>query len=121
VRVTDPNAGSGGRPADDEWRAAGEEALAVLSAALSWNLPAPLWDRVREAIAGVAAAVTAGSPAGLWQANEYLDLYGPLRTSTRLGDPPVRAPKAIREQIAELVDALALSADSRSDSGSTAG
>jgi hypothetical protein len=81
---------------------------------------APLWDRVREAIAGVAAAVTAGSPAGLWQANEYLDLYGPLRTSTRLGDPPVRAPKAIREQI-ELVDALALSADSRSDSGSTAG
>ena len=121
MRVTDPNAGSGGGPADDEWRTAGEEALAVLSAALLWNLPAPLWEQVREAIAGVAAAVTAGSPAALWQASEYLDLYGPLRASTRLGDAPVRAPKAIREQIAELVDTLSLNIDSRSDNGITTG
>jgi hypothetical protein len=121
VRVTDPNAGSSGSPDGDEWRQAGDEALAVLGAALLWDLPSSVWEQAREALAGVAAAITAGSADALWQASEYLDFYSPLRTRTRLGDLPERAPKAVREQIAELVDALALTIDLRSGSGSTTG
>lgn len=122
--VTNPSAGSNGvgKAVNAAWRRAGEEAIAVLSAALRWNLPASLWEQVQEAVAGVAAAITEASPDDLWRASEDLDLYGPLRAGTRLGDPPrVGAPKAIREQIAELVDTLALELDSESGSGSTAG
>jgi hypothetical protein len=122
--VTNPGAGSNGdgKSVNAAWRRAGEEAIAVLSAALLWNLPASLWEQVQEAVAGVAAAITKASPDDLWQASEDLDLYGPLRADTRLGDPPrVAAPRAIREQIAELVDTLALELDSEPGRGSTAG
>ena len=93
----------------------------MLDSALLWKLPASLWEQAQEAIVAVAAAMASSSPAALWQASGYLDLYSPVRTQTRLGDPPVGAPRAVREQIAELVDTLALDVDSRSGSGSTVG
>lgn len=113
------NAGSG----DTEWRAARDEALAALSDALMWNLSAPRWEQVQGAIADVAAALSAGSLAALWESTGRLELCGPLRVSTRLGDTPVLpAPKAVREQITELIDALtedgALKAGAESEAGS---
>jgi hypothetical protein len=118
-RVINDNAGSG----DMEWRAARDEALAALSDALMWNLSAPRWEQVQGAIADVAAALSAGSLAALWESTGRLELCGPLRVSTRLGDTPVLpAPKAVREQITELIDALtedgALKAGAESEAGS---
>ena len=101
--MNNDNAGTG----DTEWRAARDEAQAALSDALVWKLPATRWEQVREAVADMATAVTDGRPADLWQAIGRLELCSPVRVATRLGDTPqLPAPKAVREQIAELTDAL---------------
>jgi hypothetical protein len=92
-----------------EWRAAREESVAALTEALSWHLPEPWWKQVEETLADMAAAAspTATSPQALWQATGLLELYSPLRVTTRLGDTPqLPAPKAVRERIAELIDTL---------------
>jgi hypothetical protein len=117
--VINDNAGSG----DMEWRAARDEALAALSDALLWNLSASRWEQVQDAITDVTAALSAASLAALWESTGRLELCGPLRVSTRLGDMPVLpAPKAVREQITELIDALTdggeLTAGAESEAGS---
>lgn len=101
--VINDNAGSG----DIEWRAARDEALAALSDALVWNLSPSRWEQVRDAVGDLSAALSAGRLDALWQSTGRLELCGPLRVSTRLGDTPaLPAPKPVREQITDLIDAL---------------
>ena len=95
-----------------EWHAARSEALAVLHDALGWNLPGPRWEQVQSTVADIAAAVAAASLDALWQTISRLELCSPLRVVTRVGDtPPLPAPKAVRERIAELIDTLAREGD----------
>jgi len=118
--LVNDSAGTG----DTEWRAACDEAQAALSDALVWNLPASRWERVQEAVADMAAAVAAGRLDDLWQTTGRLELCSPVRVVTRLGDTPqLPAPKAVREQIAELIDALTGNGDrdAAADSGPAAG
>lgn len=92
---------------DREWHAARDEALAALSDVPEWILSAARWEQVREAIANMTAAVSAASPDDLWQTTSVLELCGPLRVAVRLGDTPaLPAPKAVRDQVAELVTDL---------------
>lgn len=92
---------------DAEWEQARQEAAASVQSVLRWNLTPARWDMVGGVLAELTAAAAAPAPAGLWEAAETLDLYMPVRVDTRLGDEPRGpAPRAIREQIAELVDTL---------------
>lgn len=94
-----------------EWRAARAQAAALLRDALAWDLPAPRWQQVQDAVADMVAAAAARDIAGLHRAAGYLDLCSPDRVATRLGsqqeDTARRpAPMLVRERIAELVDTL---------------
>jgi hypothetical protein len=96
--------GTGSGNAD--WRAARAEAVLALGDALTWNLPAPRWAQVQGVINDMAAAASA-SPDVLRQATALLELSGPVRVVTRLGDASqLPAPMAVRERVAELVDTL---------------
>jgi CATRA-Associated Small Protein len=92
---------------DAEWRAAREQAVEVLRDALEWNLPEWRWKDAGEAISDISAAVSAARLDALWRAIGGLDLCGTPRVAGRLGDTPsLPAPVAVRDRIAELVDAL---------------
>ena len=92
---------------DDEWQRARREAVTVLQDVLGWNLQPRRWERVRQALADLAAAAAEPGPAALRDATATLELYAPVRVETRLGDEPYGpAASVIREQVAELVDAL---------------
>jgi hypothetical protein len=92
---------------DEEWLAACDEALAVLSDSLIWRLPEPSWDHVVAALVEIAEAVEASSLDDLWRGIASLELCGPLRISTRLGDTPqLPAPKPVLERVAELTTVL---------------
>ena len=104
--------------------AARAEAVLALREALTWSLAAPRWAQVHAAVEDMAAVASAG-PDALRQAIVLLELCGPLRTVTRLGDTPqLPAPMAVQERIAELVGALtpdgAADADDASDQDLTA-
>ncbi|MGD0561195.1 MAG: CATRA system-associated protein [Streptosporangiaceae bacterium] len=96
-----------------EWPAVRDEVVAVLRDALGWNVPAARWDQIREVIDDMATAVASAGPesAGpdeVRRMAEMLELFSPVRVMTRLGEPPdVPVPEAVRERIAELIDALA--------------
>lgn len=100
--------------------AARDEATAVLGEVLTWRLTEPEWEEVAAAVATLAAAAgqpgteelwrAAGQPGtdALWRAAGELELHAPVRVKARLGDtPPLPAPLALRERIAELVRFLA--------------
>lgn len=94
-------------PEEDEWQQARQEALETLQGVLCWSLQPTRWEQVRGILTEMAAAVVGSGPAALWEATETLELYGPVRVETRLGDEsrePV--PASVREQVAELVDTL---------------
>lgn len=92
---------------DTEWSPARDEAIAVLRDALDWTMSPASWDQVRGTIEEIAAAIAAASPDALWRTTGNLELRGPLRVATRLGDPPaLPAPREIRERMVELIDAL---------------
>jgi hypothetical protein len=92
---------------EDEWQRARREAVTVLQDVLCWNLQPRRWDRVRQVLAEMAPAAAEPGPAALRNATETLELYAPVRVETRLGDEPYGpVPGGIREQLAELVDAL---------------
>lgn len=93
---------------DVEWRAARDQALELLRDALEWNLPERRWWDVSGAISDMAVAVSAASANTLWRAVGSLDLCATTRVASRLGDtPPLPAPVAVRDRIADLIDALA--------------
>jgi hypothetical protein len=94
-------------PEDDEWQRARQETVETLQGVLCWNLQPTRWEQVRGILTEMAAAIAAPGPAALLDATETLELYGPVRVETRLGDEsrePV--PANVREQVAELVDTL---------------
>lgn len=92
---------------EDEWQWARGEAVTVLRDVLCWNLQPKRWERVRQVLAEMAAAAAEPGPAALRDITETLELYSPVRVETRLGDEPYGpVPVAVREQVAELVDAL---------------
>jgi hypothetical protein len=93
---------------DEEWFAACDEALEVLSDALLWELAQTRWEQVLTAIAEIAKAVDSGSLEALWRGIADLELCSPLRVSTRLGDtnPRLPATKPVRELAVELTDKL---------------
>jgi hypothetical protein len=92
---------------DEEWLAACDEALELLSDALLWKLQESRWQQVLAAIAEVAEAVEAGSLDALWRGIADLELCSPLRVSARLGDARRRAvTKPVRKHVAELTDKL---------------
>jgi hypothetical protein len=92
---------------DANWQAARDEAVAALTEALTWELTESRWEQVSSAVEEIASAVNAARPDALWQTTGDLQLYASLRVRTRLGDtPPLPAPKALRERIAELVESL---------------
>jgi CATRA-associated small protein len=98
---------SGTEGSGTEWQDARDEALEMLRDTMLWNLPAPRWDQVGEAVAGMATAFAGDSPDALWQATGCLQLCGQLRVQIRLAgstDPP--APTAVRERISALIDTL---------------
>jgi hypothetical protein len=88
------------------WRQACREAVATLRDALSWKLSSDRWARVREVIAELASAVSAQALDALRDATETLGYYAPVRVQRRLGCLDGPPPGIVREQIAELVDAL---------------
>jgi hypothetical protein len=92
---------------EDGWQRARGEAVTVLRDVLGWNLQPRRWERVRQVLAEMTAAAAEPGPAALRDMTETLELYSPVRVETRLGDEPYGpVPVAIREQVAELVDAL---------------
>ena len=91
---------------DDEWQQVRREAVTMLLDVLDWNLQPRRWERVRRALAEMAAAAAEPGPAALSDATATLELYAPVRVETRLGEPYGPVPSVIREQVAELVDAL---------------
>ena len=92
---------------EDEWQRARRAAVTVLRDVLCWNLQPRRWERVRQLLAEMAAAAAEPGPAALRDMTETLELYSPVRVETRLGDEPYGpVPGGIREQVAELVDAL---------------
>ena len=98
----------GTRLSDAEWRMACDEALAVLREARGWDLPGPRWGQAAELVAEIAAGLADGSAPALRQATVLLHLLSPIRTAIRLGDPPdLPVARAVRERIADLIDALA--------------
>jgi hypothetical protein len=96
----------GGGASEAEWRAARAEAVLALDEALTWNLAAPGWARVQAAVRDMTGAASA-SPDALRQVTVVLELCGPQRIATRLGDASqLPAPMAVQERIAELVCTL---------------
>lgn len=91
---------------DVRWRRARHEAVATLRSALDWKLPPGYWEQLRDVLAEMASAARAAAPGALSDATETLSFYIPVRVGTRLGDEPVAVPAFVREQIAELVNAL---------------
>jgi hypothetical protein len=99
--------GSGSGAGDPEWSPARAEAIAALSDTLVWTLSEASWGQVGDVIEEIAAAIAAASPAALSRTTGNLELRGPMRVLTRLGDPPVvPVPREIRERIVELINAL---------------
>lgn len=94
-------------PENAERQRARQEAVATLQSVLHWNLSPMRWEQVREVLTAMTAAVAVPSPAALRDVTETLELHMPVRVQTRLGDEsPEAVPGSVREQIAELVDAL---------------
>ena len=91
---------------DTEWQQARREAVAMLQCALGWDLQPTRWEQVREILTQLAAAISAPAPAALRDATETLSFYTPVRVEARLGESTEPVPGVVREQIAELVDAL---------------
>ena len=91
---------------DTEWQQARREAVAILQCVLCWDLQPTRWEQVREVLIQLAAAVWAPTPDALRDATETLGFYTPVRIETRLGESTESVPGVVREQIAELVDAL---------------
>jgi hypothetical protein len=102
-RVIADNVGA----SDEEWLAACDEALELVSDVLLWKLQESRWEQVLAALAEVAEAVEAGSLDALWRRIADLELCSPLRVPTRLGDTPrLPAARPIRKRAAELTDKL---------------
>jgi hypothetical protein len=90
-----------------QWREASAEARAVLQIVIRWRLEPSGWLRVKDALEGMTAAVAAVDAESLRREIAHLELLGPFRVSTRLGDPPKEpAPEDIRERVNLLIDAL---------------
>jgi hypothetical protein len=88
------------------------DALDVLRTVPEWSLPPSHWDQVQDAIAGMASAVAGAQPDVLLRSIGQLELCGPRRVATRLGNTPeLPVPKAVRERTADLVLVLARDAD----------
>ncbi|HLK00814.1 MAG TPA: CATRA system-associated protein [Streptosporangiaceae bacterium] len=112
-----------------EWRAAHLEAVAALTDALEWRLPAQRWEHIQTVLAEMAEAAAAGSTDRLWHATANLELCGPQRVGTRLGDAAepgdmkTPVPKAVRDRIVELTHTLGdrTAADDEPEPGTQSG
>lgn len=109
------------------WEPVRTEAVGLLRQVVGqpgWETSAARWVRVDAAVAAMESAVT--QPSGwtaLEDASADLELFGPPRVSTRLGDRPVvPAPPAIRERINKLIHRLerAAAGDGGGDGGADA-
>jgi hypothetical protein len=97
---------------DTEWSPARDESIAVLRDALDWTMSSASWDQVRGTVEEIAAAIAVTSANALWRTTGSLELRGPVRVATRLGDPPLLpVPREIRERIVELIDTLTSAAE----------
>jgi len=106
-RLVWPVASENPEISDLNLQAAREEAAIALTEALAWTLTESTWDQVSRTVEAIASAAEAGDADVLWQTAGDLELQAPLRVMGRLGDtPPLPAPKALRERIAELVESL---------------
>jgi hypothetical protein len=78
-----------------------DDALTVLREALAWELPASGWAGVGDALSKLAASRDLEADLG------YLELAGPFRIATRVGDEPVTPiPAPVRERVNELIHSL---------------
>jgi hypothetical protein len=110
------------RASSREWAAACDEAREVLADVPRWSLPEPRWEQARRAMADMTGALAAASLKELWRATGRLQLCSPPRVLTRLGDdPPLPAPKAVRERVAELIYSLDPAVSRSGDAAGTAG
>jgi hypothetical protein len=94
-----------------QWRAACRRAAAALRYTLSVDLPAEQPHQVNAVLARIEKAVTSGSESDLRQATVMLDLLEPVRSATRLGEPPPGEPDQpaalrARQRIVELIYVL---------------
>ena len=78
-----------------------EDVVTVLRQALDWQLPAAGWVDVRLALDRLGASHDVGADLG------YLELAGPFRIGTRVGDEPTTPiPAPLRERVNELIHSL---------------
>lgn len=80
----------------------------VLRQVSQWQLTEGRWGRVDRALSAVERALRSGAEDAIAPAVHDLELAGPLRIRTRVGDPPrVPAPPETRERLNKLILDLA--------------
>jgi hypothetical protein len=84
------------------------EALDVLTEVPDWQLTPERWERVEQLLDRISDALHDRDDDGLWAATANLELVGPMRITTRLGDvaPGEPPPEPVRDRIVRLVHHL---------------
>jgi len=93
------------------WRAARGRAAAALRYALSADLPAGPARQLDAVITDIEAAFSSGDQTRLRRATVVLELLEPVRSATRLGEPPQGEPDQpaalrVRQRMVELIYVL---------------
>ncbi len=104
---------SEGRPAIERIRRDAGSLLADIGA---WQLPAARWADVEGLLAALSLALDAGDLAAAADVVSRLELSGPVRSRTRIGQVPAGPPPPpVRERLNQLVHQLAVSAAAPGD------
>ncbi len=82
-----------------------DDAGAALRSAARWDLTPDAWSRVAVVIERLAGALATHEVAAIDEAVAELELAGPVRVATRIGDSQ-SVPPPIRERINELVEQI---------------